>query len=122
MADEGPLKKKKVAEVKKPRNPFSKGVARTILKCKGAPDVAWLQREVEQMCREHCLPMSLVGNDFMTHLGTLFEATAAQRILENLRLRYKTSHPFSEVLETADAELASLPLKEVESESEEERT
>lgn len=106
--DSNPLKTKKAVADEKPKKPraaFSKGAARTILACKGPPDVPWLTREVEQLCRENCWPMTLLSNDFMTHLGTLFEAHVALDILQTLRQKYKATHPFSE---TADAEVEEI--------------
>ena len=85
---------------KKPKTVFTKGVARSILLCKGAPDIGWLEREIEQLCRENCWPLNqLLHNDFMTRLGTLLETRHALIILESLRRRYAAAHPFTEKID-----------------------
>jgi hypothetical protein len=101
--------KEELEKFKKPRPVFTKGSARAIVLCKGPPDLEWLQRDIEQLCRENCWPMSLIANDFLTKLGNLFEAKVALAILEGIRARYAASHPFQAVkdtdLETAAKEL-----------------
>ena len=90
---------------KKPRAAFSKGSARAILLCKGDPDIDWLEREVENLCRSRCLPLTLKSNEFMKLLGILFETRHALEILSDLRTRYAAAHPF---MVKADAEVEAV--------------
>lgn len=100
--DGDPLKKRAKAKkddetLKKPKLAFSKGAAKAVLGLKSDPDVAWLDRAVEDLCRSRCLPLQLKSNEFMTLLGNLFEGQEAIKILEQLRADYERSHPFAAV-------------------------
>ena len=88
--------------MKKPKAVFSKGTARAVLGVKGDPDVDWLERAVEDLCRSRSLPLQLKSNDFMRLLGQLFEAQDAIKILDQLREDYMRTHPFSTKLKETD--------------------
>jgi hypothetical protein len=99
--DGNPIKARKPKKsddegLKKPKKVFSAGAAKAILDISTAPDIPWLERWVEQLCRENSWPMQLLHNDFTSRLGGLLEAQVAMKVLERLRADYKAAHPFLE--------------------------
>lgn len=80
--------------IKKPRPKLSPGAAKAIVGITAAPDIPWIERAIEQLCRENSWPLQLLCNEFTSRLGGLLEPQAALNTLERLRADYRTAHPF----------------------------
>jgi hypothetical protein len=100
--DGNPLKKKAAKAkddfelFKKPKSPISKAAARHILALEGAVDdigVDWLVRRLDTLVRERSYPPQLLSDDFLSLLSRYFDATAALRIAEEVRLDYARAFP-----------------------------
>lgn len=96
--DGNPIKKRKeVPEeetIKKPRPKLSPGAAKAIVGIRTAPDIPWIERAIEQLCRENSWPLQLLCSEFTSRLGGLLEPQAALNTLERLRADYRAAHPF----------------------------
>lgn len=98
--DGGPLSKKikKKDEIEKwvkVKPKISTGAAKAIAIIKTAPDVPFLERWIEDLCRTNCWPLQLVSSDFIAQLGALVPPDVALATLERLRAEYKAAHPFA---------------------------
>jgi hypothetical protein len=95
-----PLKKakKKDDEVEKwtkVKPKISTGAAKAIADIKTVPDVEWLERYIEELCRTNCWPLQLVSSDFIARMGGLLDPQTSLNTLERLRADYAAAHPFS---------------------------
>jgi hypothetical protein len=68
----------------------------------GAPHCEWVERWLEQSCRERGLPLSLVCGDFVAKAGSLMDAKQVIDLLERLRIDF--NHYFPETEETTKEE------------------
>ena len=89
-------KKSDDEHLKKPKKVFSAGAAKAIAGISTAPDIPWIERWIEDLCRTNSYPLQLLHNDFTSRLGGLLEAQVALKILDQLRADYKAAHPFLE--------------------------
>jgi hypothetical protein len=89
-------KKSDDGHLKKPKPKITAGAAKAIADIKTAPDIPWIERWIEDLCRTYSYPLQLICSDFIGRLGGLLEAQESIRILEKLRMEYKAHHPFSQ--------------------------
>jgi hypothetical protein len=100
--DGNPIKKRKgkeegdVEKWKKIKPKISVGAAKAIADVKTAPDVGWLERYIEDLCRTNSWPLQLLGSDFIGRLGAMLSPQHSLSTLERLRSDYRTAHPFSQ--------------------------
>jgi hypothetical protein len=99
--DGNPLRKKKVKsdedveKWKKVKPRISAGAAKAMVGIKAAPDVSWIERWIEDLCRTNSWPLQLVCSDFVGKLGSLLAPPMALSTLEKLRADYHQAHPFA---------------------------
>lgn len=110
-----PLKEPRVKKtddehLKKPKAKISPGAAKAIVDIRTAPDVPWIERWIEDLCRTYSYPLQLIGSDFTSRLGGLLEPQAALRIIEQLRSDYKQTHPFSQPVPDDYGFLENIPM------------
>ena len=96
-----PLRKKKtnteedVEKWVKEKPHISVGAAKAIVGIKGSPDVSWIERWIEDLCRTNSWPLQLVCSDFIGRLGALLTPQMTLSTLEKIRADYQQAHPFA---------------------------
>lgn len=70
-----------------------RSVAPTYQKAVGEPECRWLERRIEQLAREKCLPLQLISSDFVSLLSTLLPLSEREQILQQLRDDFLREHP-----------------------------
>jgi hypothetical protein len=86
-------KKSPTDHLKKPKPKISAGAAKALLGIRSTPDVPWIERHLEDLCRTNSWPLQIICSDAISKLGELLGTQAALAILEKLRTEYKTTHP-----------------------------
>jgi hypothetical protein len=98
-------KKEAPTEKKKERPKMSLATTKKILKPLkmevGQSECRWMNSWVENEIRGACLPLALLGNDFLAELEKTFGSEGSQTFLERLRKEFLQAAPRTLPLEKA---------------------